>query len=310
MKRRAGFSLVELMVVIFIIGLLVALLLPAIQGAREAARRVHCRNNLKQLALAAINFEDNHRRYATENEATRNQPTWITLLFPYIEEDALFNEWAKAAGYNGPIDLLTINQRRSLEQVVATPVTILYCPSRRPPRAFDIYDNPWRSGARPYGVGARSDYALNGGASNNPDEIAVKLPGIWEVARPMERMAGKRIHQVRAKDVKDGLSSTYLIGEKAVTTENYENGKDPGDHESAFRCPRGNCVRFAKRTPNHDVSAIDNCWSCHSFGSAHLTHWHVAYCDGSVHAMSYDISFFAHKALATRAAADRGDVRN
>ncbi len=309
MTRRAGFSLIELMVVIFIIGLLAALLLPALQSVRESARRVHCRNNLKQLALAAINFEQDHRRYASEVEVLQNQPTWITLLLPYVEEDALFNEWGNASGYNGVTNFLS-NQRRPMEQIVATPVTILHCPSRRPARAIPKFDSPWRPGAMPNGDGARSDYALNGGASDHPDEIAVKHPGIWEIAREQERRAGKKLHYVRAKDVKDGLSSTYLIGEKAVTNDNYDTGKDPGDHESVFKCPRGNCVRFAKRTPNHDVPTVENCWSCHSFGSAHLTHWNVAYCDGSVHSLSYDINFYAHKALATRATRDRGDLPN
>jgi hypothetical protein len=105
--------------------------------------------------------------------------------------------------------------------------------------------------------------------------------------------------------VKDGLSKTYLLGEKAATSDNYETGLDPGDYASVFTCPRGNCVRFSKRTAAHDVRAADNCWSCHSFGSAHANHWNAAFCDGSVHSLSYDMSFATHQALGSRAAADQ-----
>jgi prepilin-type N-terminal cleavage/methylation domain-containing protein len=309
MTRRAGFSLVELLVVIFIIGLLCALLLPAIQGARESARKVHCRNNLKQLGLAAINFEQDHRRYASDTNSLSNEPTWITLLYPYLEEDALFTEWAKAVGYRTPGRLTTLQQQqqRPLDQIIATPVTILYCPSRRPALALPLFHLlPILGQPANVPVGARTDYAINGGASQSANDLKMKWPGIWEPNRPPNDP--RRTRPVRAKDVKDGLSSTYLIGEKAVSSDNYETGVDPGDDDSVFACARGNCVRFAKRTPVHDVPAVENCWSCHSFGSAHPTHWNAVFCDGSVHSLSYEISFPTHQALATRANRDRGDL--
>jgi prepilin-type N-terminal cleavage/methylation domain-containing protein len=303
MTRRAGFSLVELMVVIFIIGMLVALILPAIQAARESSRRVHCRNNLKQLALAAIGYERDHRSYATHDEGLQIQPTWIVSLFPYIEEDALYDEWCRAVGYRS-----TPLGNNMLPQVVKKPVTILYCPSRRPAIAYPmgthipgvpVEPSPFKSGSR-------TDYAINGGASAAPDDLKVKWPGIWQkVTQPGTTQRVTK--PVRAKDVKDGLSFTYLIGEKAVSSDNYETGIDPGDSSSIYECRRASCVRFAKRVPAMDIRLADNCWSCHNFGSAHLTHWNVAYCDGSVHALSYEMSFPTHQALASRAARDRGD---
>ena len=92
-----------------------------------------------------------------------------------------------------------------------------------------------------------------------------------------------------------------------MSSDNYENGNDPGDNSSIYECRKSTCVRFAKRVPVHDVPAIEDCWSCHSFASAHLTHWNVVNCDGSVHALSYEMSFTTHQALASRAARDRGD---
>ncbi len=303
MTRRAGFSLVELLVVIFIIGLLAALILPAIQSARESSRRVHCRNNLKQLALAAIAYEHDHRVYATHDEGLQTKPTWIVSLFPYIEEDALYTEWTKAVGYR-----TTPLGNNLLPQLVVKPVAILNCPSRRPaisyPMGMHIPGVPVEPS--PFKSGARTDYAINGGASATPDDLKVKWPGIWQkVTQPG---TSQRVTKpVRRKDVKDGLSFTYLIGEKSVTSDNYETGMDPGDHSSIYECLKATCVRFAKRVPVHDVPAIEDCWSCHSFGSAHLTHWHVANCDGSVHALSYEMSFSTHQALASRAGRDRGD---
>src|SRR5262244_2375336 len=86
--RRPAFTLVELLVVIAIIGILVALLLPAIQAAREAARRAQCSNNLKQMGLATLNFESSRKLLPPERVADHQQ-TWMVLLLPYMEETQL-----------------------------------------------------------------------------------------------------------------------------------------------------------------------------------------------------------------------------
>jgi prepilin-type N-terminal cleavage/methylation domain-containing protein len=302
MARRAGFSLVELLVVIFILGLLAALILPAIQGARESSRRLHCRNNLKQLGLAAIAYEHDHQVYATYDEGLQIKPTWIVSLFPYIEEDALFDEWRRAVGYRS-----TPLGNNMLPELVKKPVTILYCPSRRPaltyPMGTRIPGVPVEPS--PFKSGSRTDYAINGGASATPDDLHVKWPGIWQkVTQP----GGQRVIKlVSDTDVRDGLSFTYLIGEKSVSLDNYETGNDAGDNSSIYECRKATCVRFAKRVPGRDVPAAEACWSCHNFGSAHLTHWNVVYCDGSVHSLSYEMNFATHQALASRAGRDRGN---
>ncbi len=303
MTRRAGFSLVELLVVIFIIGLLAAFLLPAIQSVRENARALHCRNNLKQLALAEIAYEHDHRQYATRAEAFWSDPTWIVSLLPYLEEKTLYDEWASTVGYHKPPG----TSRRPIAQIVNAAVPVLYCPSRRPATAFptgSFTSNPRSGGWQSlYTSGSRTDYALNGGASAIPDNFSVHWPGIWE---RVHLPNGQRILQrVRAKDVKDGLSTTYLIGEKALSSDNYTTGDDPGDNWTIFECRRSDCVRFAKRAPSRDVRLADSCWSCHDFGSAHPTHWNAAYCDGSVHSLSYFMDFSTHGALASRDMLDR-----
>jgi prepilin-type N-terminal cleavage/methylation domain-containing protein len=295
MERRAGFTLVELLVVIAIIGILVALLLPAIQYARESARRVSCANNLKQVGLAAIQHENLHKYYANRTESYNTEGTWITAIMPYMEENDLYNEWARAVGLRkGSLPSAV----RPLAEIVATPIASLYCPSRRPAAAYP---------ARAQGnfLAAHTDYALNGGASTEPDKFEVKWPGIWESLG-----LTNTFKRVRNKDVKDGLSKTYLISEKAVSANHYTSGRDPGDDSSIFACLRGNCVRWAKRVPVHDQLERENCWSCHSFGSAHPTSFNAVYCDGSVHSLTYEISFAAHAALASRAAGDKVSLAN
>jgi prepilin-type N-terminal cleavage/methylation domain-containing protein len=295
MSRRAGFTLVELLVVIAIIGILVALLLPAIQFAREAARRTTCVNNLKQVGLASIHHEQVHKYYATRTESYNSLGTWITAIMPYMEESTLYDEWAQAVGLSkvGPPSAV-----RRLQDIVATPIVSLYCPSRRPAVAYP---------ARAHGdsLAAHTDYAINGGAAQRPDEFEIKWPGIWESLGS----AGKT-RRVRYKDVRDGLSKTYLVSEKAVSAYYYTSGRDPGDDSSIFSCLRGNCVRFAKRVPIHDQHERESCWSCHSFGSAHPTSFNAVYCDGSVHSLTYDISFAAHAALASRAGSDTMNLAN
>jgi prepilin-type N-terminal cleavage/methylation domain-containing protein len=289
MSRRAGFTLVELLVVIAIVGILVALLLPAIQFAREAARRTTCVNHLKQVGLASIQYEQLHKYYASRTESYNSLGTWITSIMPHMEETTLYDEWTRAVGAaKGPSTLAA----RPLAEIIATPVVTLYCPSRRPAAAYP---------ARAHGdsLAAHTDYAINGGAALHPDEFEIKWPGIWESLESTEKQ-----RQVRHKDIKDGLSKTYLVSEKAISAYHYTTGRDPGDDSSIFSCLRGNCVRFAKRVPIHDKPERENCWSCHSFGSAHPASFNAVYCDGSVHSLTYDISFAAHAALASRAGGD------
>ncbi len=111
--RRHGFTLVELLVVIAIIGILVALLLPAIQAAREAARRTQCANNMKNIGLALINYVDAKKRLPAATQARPNNTvfpnfpngpggTWVVEIWPYIEEQALYDKFDKTKPSNAP----------------------------------------------------------------------------------------------------------------------------------------------------------------------------------------------------------------
>jgi prepilin-type N-terminal cleavage/methylation domain-containing protein len=285
-KTRLGFTLVELLVVIAVIGVLVALLLPAVQHARESARSTQCRNNLRQIGLAAQLYHNAHHKFATLGEpqvaidggARDASPaqSWMTQMLPFLEETALADLLADAA---------TRPDAGIVQRAAQTPVVTYYCPSRREPVAYPLHDEAL---ARYGAAGARTDYAINGGSSTKLGLFNSDLPGIWDPDQ-----------DVSVKDVADGLGATYLVGEKAMSVEDYTTGLDLGDTSPIIDCRRGSCVRYAKRIPAHD-QLNKSCYSCHDFGSAHATTWNAVFCDGSVRPLSYSMTFEVHSASATR----------
>jgi prepilin-type N-terminal cleavage/methylation domain-containing protein len=171
--ERRGFTLVELLVVIAIIGILVALLLPAVQAAREAARRAECLNHLKQIGIGFLNHESSKKILPGAGWSPwwvgdplwgsgRMQPGgWMYQILPYIEEQALYD-----LGVGGnKTDMNRSQQQTGAVTLQQTPVAAFNCPSRRPARAL-----PWGLTAawKPFNSGtitqaARGDYAANGG---------------------------------------------------------------------------------------------------------------------------------------------------
>jgi len=320
--RRGAFTLVELLVVIAIIGILIALLLPAIQAAREAARLVKCSNNLKQIGLASICYERVNKKYANGVGFPRltsmlSSPPWMVAILPFMDETSLYNTASSIAGYGGARQTVPLDAVKSL---FAMPVPVFYCPSRRGAAA---YGTRTAISVPTYGavitLASKTDYALNGGADRAPTDTfsadpgtgiptPVDLKGIWD-ADPKTGAA----RPVRVREISDGLSKTYFCGEKLISADSYETGKFTGDKGSLYDCPLGDCVRFAQQPPRHDpltdAHATSGCSNCHEFGSAHTAVWNAAFCDGSVHSLSYNMSFSTHKALASRAGGDAADSR-
>src|SRR5215467_2437131 len=144
-RANGAFTLVELLVVIAIIGILVALLLPAVQAAREAARRGQCANHLKQLSLAMLSHHDTFKHFPTggwkyvwtgdpDRGHNKEQPgSWIYQILPFIEEDAIY-----ALGADGQPDVITAAQKAGAAERESKAVNILFCPSRRPAGAYPL----------------------------------------------------------------------------------------------------------------------------------------------------------------------------
>jgi prepilin-type N-terminal cleavage/methylation domain-containing protein len=150
-RRRVGFTLVELLVVIAIIGVLVALLLPAVQAARESARRAQCVNNLKQLSLACLNYESAKKVMPYGRKFDNwDTYTWTQLVLPYIEQQAIYNLYWKlndktfitpAAPAYGPVGPMGDDVRA--RQARHTPIDGFLCPSDGPMQANEMYSPNW-----------------------------------------------------------------------------------------------------------------------------------------------------------------------
>ena len=336
-RPSRGFTLVELLVVIAIIGVLVALLLPAIQAAREAARRQQCASHLKQLALAALNHHDSQKTFPTGGwgwfwvgDANRgfgeDQPGgWIYNLLPYMEQRPLYD----LAG-DGARDTMSAAQHAGALRVVTSPVDIIRCPSRRmqsllpKPADGSFYAFNAARGAEPI-VAGRSDYAISvgdrqenelngfpGGGSSPLKDYSSAATYKWQtdelgstiVGTSTLRYSGVSFQRsgVGIKHIADGTTATYLIGEKYLDPDHYETGADGGDNETWCTGFNNDNFRSAYDPPAADRAGLpDRDCQTQIFGSVHAVGLHMAWCDGHVEFLNYDIDFMTHRANANRA---------
>lgn len=225
-KRVRAFTLMELLVVIGIIGILVSLLLPAVQVAREAARRMACGNNLKQLGLALHNYESACKVFPAQSTApgpglafTTRRGSWFTAVLPFIEQDGLFQSFDSSRHWHDPEN----------EEAVMSRVPMLLCPSVPERRGFEwtvLVDYPGGGSAfsltpRDFYDGAPTDYANVGGVGT---QLNNALP-------PRSRLSDSRScgvlqrQQVSLASITDGLSNTILVVECAGRPDLYQNGR-------------------------------------------------------------------------------------
>lgn len=324
-RWRRAVTLIELLVVLGIIGILTALILPAIQVARESARITTCQSNLKQMGLAFMQFEAAHKRFPeggwgyqwvgySDIGGPVGQPgAWTFSLLPYLEQNALYK--------SGMYQSAAAKREQDLKQRIETPVSIYQCPSRRAAQLYPI-DPDCPSCGQPIGIlanltsTARSDYAINmGDGAPDPNEIISWPLNYWGPsdlkeaqlltqrrrwpAVPKDFTGISYLHtSIRTSALRDGSSVTLLVGEKYIDALHYETGKDWGDNEglySGFNNDNHRSTHPFWKYRRDEPGVM----SPGSFGSAHAA-GNFVFCDGSVRELAYTIEQLTFSRLGNR----------
>ena len=322
--QRKAYTLIEVLVVIAIISLLLQLLLPAVQSAREAARIISCRNNLRQIGTAAILHESAHQHFPAggwnwswcgdpDRGYGQDQPGgWTYNILPYLEENSV-----RAIGHGEAL----APKSKSLLKLQQATVDVFSCPSRRGVGPFKNIRSDEKDGFKNSEfsvVQSRSDYAGNGGSlytnlGAGPATLAASKKFPWKRGNNVRRANGIFYSRsvVRSQHIKDGLSKTYMFGEKYLNPQNYYNGHDPGDDSSMFQGDDADIVRWTSETisdkfwklesqPNLPRQDARGFTSGYCFGSIHTNGWNVVRCDGSAKFEPYSIDANVFRRLGNR----------
>ena len=287
-KNRGGFTLVELLVVIAIIGTLVGLLLPAVQSAREAARRSACSNNNKQLGLACLNYESTRKRLPACGDrgsapAMLNSFSWITMILPYLEETNLYNNISSSTGrFSGA------SNTAALSTAAATVLPQLVCPSYS--GATTVSSNGvtcYEAAAGVYQTAVGSplygDGTLGGGA----------MTSSWDATTSLSK-SGLQLGQIS-----DGTSKTFIISESKPTDTNAATGWLYGTQNYNVACTdTSGTPAIVASTGYAGTSALRTAGQANSDHQGGLTiHTYV---DGHVGAVNPEIAVATYSSLFSR----------
>jgi prepilin-type N-terminal cleavage/methylation domain-containing protein len=317
-KLATAFTLVELLAVIAIIGVLVALLLPAIQAARESARLAQCKNNLRQVSLAMLNYESTHKQFPAggwsvlwtgdpnAGTGSRQPGGWIYQTLPFMEFQTVAD---LGLGLTGEALIVVLTQQAQ------TSIPIFNCPSRRPSQPYPAVElRPWNY--KPLDLSAKTDYAANAGT-----DARAKV-GLGPVPRSQNLMSDCRGGYPNCTWMNEqwwiDRDWDGVIGEKWVYTLYYDLGSidaafdndtnrmaadNPGDNGSMYAgCDydtvrsTGNGVErnyppmpdseYDRKNPQSDKKGAH---FMQRFGGPHPAGFNLAECDGSVDTWSFDI---------------------
>jgi len=293
-----GFTLVELLVVIAIIGVLIALLLPAVQAVREAARRMQCANNMRQLALAVLQYEDANGVFppALVNTGSKRHHLWV-FLFPYIEQNDLYERYD--FDYSWDYSASTGSGVCHNRDVSRTSIATLLCPSSPGPKKAEY---PSAHGGGTYGVG---DYATAWSLPSGGKAYKYLVnQGIIPSGAPDPRsvLRGADLH-VRHSDVIDGTSMTMIFFEVAGRPEFYAvDDTVPAKVSSSSQPVAGAAWAdlLAQISIHSECSGrFFNCENDNDIWSFHPDGMNVPFVDGSVHFLLNELPAHVFLALYT-----------
>lgn len=335
---RRAFSLVELLVVIAIIGILVGLLLPAVQSAREAARRMSCSNNLKNLALGALNFHDTHKTFPisvmyfgsaspcgewnpyTGRRVGNCDPTkrayhgkgWIVDVLPFVEEQAMYD--AMKLGHDdpalGPSDMrfaAKVDKGRGMGRMEIRPMIqqqlpLLTCPSDASarPRTDQFWWPDILVAVTSY-KGSIGDSAVlptvtpfnaSGGFGTEPDcHGTMGCSGMF--------FRHTYVDPVSMKEVTDGTSSTFLIGESVIEQDQHSTAYFSDGDWASCNIPL-NTFQEPEAGMTLEETVENNWWIARGFRSMHPGGAYFVHVDGAVHFITEGINHQTYRALSTR----------
>ncbi len=308
---RPGFTLIELLVVISIIAVLVALLLPAVQAAREQARRSACMNNLKQIGLALANYTGRHGTFPPGYQSIYNSLYqqemgpgwgWASMILPDLEQQSLHD----LVVFESPM------QNPSMSTARLVNLNVFFCPSDNMPRRWTATDSEvWIFMGQVY-------------SSNIPicDLAGSNYVGVFGIAEPGVNGEGvfSRGSYMPLAAITDGLGQTLCVGERS---ENLQQGRGmatwtgavPGANmwscaPNPYEPDAGTCVKedgsgmiLGHTGEGHGPG--DPYGDVNQFISRHGKGCFFLYCDGSVHYLRLEMDYHVYKALSTR---DYGEI--
>ena len=295
MKKRRGFTLIELLVVIAIIAILISLLLPAVQQAREAARRTQCKNNLKQIGLALHNYESSHGMFPP-GYIWPQGTGWTYHLLPYLEQTNLYN----SCNVRSPTTATT-SIWRSLPSrpALAVPIPGFRCPSTSAPDIVEDAEGITNLDRVPCEYiavisGTKSTLSNAGCPASCPvnSVVAAQQDGTFY-----------RSSSVKIRDISDGTTNTIGVGESLYESPTIDHWAIGSDNLGVNNTPWAGDV--AEFTGSLGVAmgifggATDATQL--SFKSRHTGGCHMMLMDGSVRFLGYNISPTVRSALGTRA---------
>jgi hypothetical protein len=327
-----------------VISILIALLLPAVQAAREAARMVECKNHLKQIGLAWESHHAAQKFYPTGGWGSnwagdpnqgfdKRQPGgWAYNILPFLEEGRI-HDLGKGLQYGGIPE-----KRNALAEAAQSVAAIFLCPSRRPQNSLFTFTQQSASYAninlRNVLSVWRGDYCANAGDQSWNQELATPQD-VAQINDPTFRFdrtddptqrgysTGVSYYQstVSIRQIIDGASHKYMVGEKFLYSDKYFTGDDPGDNawlwtgwdDDLYRTAGINYLGAPKPSsstpspippqadmPSTTADPTTKLYEADMWGSAHLAAFNMVFCDGSVHSLPYGIDLLIHRRLHNR----------